>query len=107
MSSLTDWVCWIKVLLLPVFVLLIFKIELNCVVTSSDSFDIPVNILGLLNTLDVVEVDHSEEIDENGDAADEKTEDLSESGVFGWDSARSLDVEEGFVATESIISNEA
>lgn len=99
LSSLTHWIGFVIIKFLPVLVLFLFKIKLDGVVTGSDCLDIPVDVLGLLDTLDVVKVDNGEEIDKNGDASNKKTKDLSIGGLGLRDTAWNLDVEERFSST--------
>lgn len=62
---------------LPLMVNTFIHIELNCVVSSSDSLDIEVNEFILLNLLDVVHIDYCEQIDKHANTSDQKTESLS------------------------------
>jgi len=46
------------------------EIKFNCVVSSSDSFDIEINEFILLNLLDVIHINDSKQIDKHANTAD-------------------------------------
>ena len=64
----------IAIILFPVLICLSVKIELNCVITCSDCFDIPINILGNLDCFDVVNIYLDEEISKQSDTAHHQSE---------------------------------
>jgi len=87
--------------------MLVIKIKLDGVITSCDSLDIPVDVLGLLNTLNVVKIDDSEEINQNSDTSNEKTKDLSDGSVRCWNGAWDLSVEICLVTTVSTFTEKS
>jgi hypothetical protein len=59
------------------------NIKFDGVVSRCDGLDIPVNILGGLNRLDIIDVAEHEEIDENGNASDNESSHISPD-LEGW-----------------------
>lgn len=47
-------------------------VEFHCVVTGSDGFDVPLNVLIFLNTFDIVDKNHGEEVDKHSDTANDQ-----------------------------------
>lgn len=82
--DLSHWISWVKVVLHEVTVDGLIDIELDGVISSSDSFHIKVDILGLLESLDIVKVDNSEEIDEHSSASSDQSEYLALISVVLW-----------------------
>lgn len=68
---------FIKIVCFEFIIDLRLNIEFDWIVTSSDGLYIEIDIFGFLKTLDVVEVDHSEEIDKDSGARSNQTKDLS------------------------------
>ena len=83
---------------------LLVNVELDGVISGCDCFHIEVDVLGLLESLHVIEVDNGEEVDEHGSASSGQSEQLSLVHVASslWENAWSLDVEECIFATFSI-----
>jgi hypothetical protein len=64
LSVFTHWICLIHVGFLPGFVSFISNIKLDGVISSSDSFDIPVDETQGLAVVDVIDVENTEEENE-------------------------------------------
>lgn len=77
LSTLGQQTLFVLIMILPVKVGLLVNVKLNSVVSSCDSFDIPIHVLGRFLGLDVVEVNQGEEVDENTDASDQQPKDSS------------------------------
>ena len=92
--DLSHGVCWIKVVLLEFFIDLLINIKLDSVISSGDCLNVKVDILGLLESLDVIEVDDSEEVNEDSCASSDQSEHLAFVRVVLWQHASSLDVQE-------------
>lgn len=58
----TNWVTLIIVCLLPSLICLFFDVELDGIVSSSDSLNIPVNIVVSLDSRNIIEVYDSEQV---------------------------------------------
>lgn len=90
LGSLTHWTILVVVDVLEVLVALDGEVEFHSVITCRDCLHVKVNEVVFLNCVDVVEVDHREAEDENADASDQQTEDLSGSDLRGWVNTGSL-----------------
>ena len=88
---------------MPVLVSFWVKIKLNAVVTCSDGLDIPVDVLIVLHSLDVVVVDDGEQVDEHTDAADQKAEDTPFLGIGAFDDTTNLCIDVGLSAALAVI----
>ena len=93
MRILAHWVSFVKVSCSPSFVGLLLDVKLHRVVTSSDGLDIPVDVLVVLHSLDVVVIDDGEQVDEHSDAADQKAKDTSLLGVGAFDDTTNLGID--------------
>jgi hypothetical protein len=73
---------------------LLTNIKLDSVISCSNCLNIKIDILGLLKSLDVIEVDDGEEVNENSCASGDQTEHLAFISVVLWQNASCLDVQE-------------
>lgn len=73
----TNWVVLLVVHFLPFMVDAFVEIKFDCVVSSSDSFDIEINEFILLNLLYVIHINYSKQIDKHANTADHKAKSLS------------------------------
>jgi hypothetical protein len=78
-------------------------IKLDCVISRSNCFDIKVNILCLLESLDIINVHNSEKVNENGSAGSDQSEDLTliHVPVSFWEKTWSLEIKERVFAAFS------
>lgn len=78
LSNFTDWIFMIKILFLECMILWWLQIEFDCVISSSNCFNIIINILIDLNWVNIVKVNYGKEIYENNNTRYQKTICLSD-----------------------------
>ena len=79
-------------------------IKLNCIISSSDSLQVPVDVLIRLYAPDVVEIDHRKQVDKDHQAADGETLQLSVYHSFFRKNAWHLNEEVCLLSTSRVIS---
>lgn len=99
LSNFTHWVTFIKVYRLPSFVSLIVDIMFSRIISSSDGFNIPINIKVLLNCHDIIKIDDGKQINETYNASSKESKYLSIYLLILWDEARHLKEHLSFIVT--------